>query len=280
MSDVPPPKVEVPEETTSKQAPASSGASSGASKPGFNQELLIKTVQTLQFAWFVGHLLTLTGIFFYSLTYIKIGVRAYKFWYTVALFGILESFGILIFQIFQKSGSNVFSVLKNDNSQFFLLSAALLFLRPYVLLTLLPFALYSVFHSLAYIQTYLLPVFGLDKHAISKTIGDFVANNNVKSVQLGSVIEVYAYVWLFVRLLTFRRRSLVPFVVYTVFIKTRFENSIFTRNYIKSIEVKVDSLVNSVNVPAVKQGWTTFKHTVRKTGDFYLVNDYTKEKLT
>lgn len=243
---------------------------------------LSNTVKSLQFAWFVGHVVTLISVFFYALTYIKIGAGWYKFWYQLALVGIIESFGILIVQLVQKNGVNVSVLLKDDNSQYLVLASAFILLRPYVLLVLLPFALFSLFHVLAYVNGYLLPVFSLEDHPISKTINNFVSTNNVKSIQLASILEIYSFAWLFVRVITFRKRSLTPFLLYAIFIKIRFEKSVFTRNYVKSIEVQIDSLVNqhASTVPAVKNSWIQVKNILRRVGGIYVVNDYTKEKAT
>lgn len=243
---------------------------------------LSTTVRTLQFAWFVGHVITLISVFFYGLTYLKIGAGCYKFWYQLALLGIIESFGILIFQFVQKSGLNISLLLNDDNTQYFVLASFLLLLRPYVLVILLPFALFSLFHVLAYTNGYLLPIFSLEDHAVAKMINNFVSTNNTKSIQLASIFEIYTYAWLVVRVLAFRKRSLTPFLLYSIFIKIRFERSVFTRNYVKSIEVHVDSLVNqyAAQVPAIKNSWVQVKNVLRKLGGIYIVNDYTKEKAT
>lgn len=246
-----------------------------------HREALIENIKSLQFAWFSGHVLTLVNVTLYTFTYLKLFKSLYKFWYFWALFGVIGSFGILNYQLFQKD-SNVKVVLKDDNFQYFLLGVFLLILRPYVYLTLVPFALFSLFHVLVYANTYLLPIAGLEKSSISHQISEFVTHNNTKSIQLASVVEIYAYVFLFLRLLTFRKRSLVPFIIYTIFIKARYESLIFTRNYFKSLELQVEDLINkhAAHIPAVKQGWVSFKNVVRSIGNFKLVNDYTKEKST
>lgn len=240
---------------------------------------LINTIKSLQFAWFVGHILTLVGILFYTLTYVKIGARFYRFWYVLALVGVVESFGILLYQSFAKQNGKLAVLLKDDNTHYFFLGAALLMLRPNVLLTLSSFALFSLFHVLAYVKGHLLPALGHQDTPVSSQIGSFVANNNTKSIQLASLLEIYTFGWLALRLLTFRKRSLVPFVVYAIFLKLRFEKSVFTRNYLKSVELRVEDLVNALNVPAVKQGWFYVKDVFKRIGAIHVINDFTKEKL-
>ncbi|KAK6456228.1 uncharacterized protein RJT20DRAFT_5620 [Scheffersomyces xylosifermentans] len=267
----------------STSAPPPSTQKPAAAKPAhadkFDQEKLLETIKTLQFAWFVGHFVTLISVFYYTLTYIRIFPSTYKLWYVTALLGVIESFGILVYQLVQKNGFNVGLLLKDDNTHYFLYGLLFLWMRPYVLLTLFPFALFSLFHVLVYVKGYILPIFRLENSPISEHIGNFVSKSNTKSIQLASGLEIVTYVWLFFRMLAFRKRSLSPFLAYTVFIKKRFETSVYTRDFFKQIEVHIDTNVNKIGHPTLKNVWVQVKDVFRKIGGFYLVNDYTKEKV-
>lgn len=249
------------------------------SKPKSTNQLST-VVKTLQFAWFVGQVITLLSLTLYYLTYLKIGSGLYKFWYKLAFVGVVESFGILIYQLVLKEGFKVKVLLSDDNTQYFWLGANLLLLRPYVLLTTTSFFLFSIFHVLSYTKGYLLPALGLANHPASKQIGDFITNNNTKSIQLSSALEIGTLGWLFIRTITFRKRSLVPTIIWVIFLKIRYEKSVFIRNYFKSIELRIEDLVNSQGNANVKQGWVQVKQALRKVGSIHLFNDHTKEKLT
>lgn len=228
----------------------------------------------------MGHLVTLISVIFYSLTFIRIGHRTQFFWFYLATLGIIESFGILIFQLVSKKSLQVSGLLKDDNTQYFLLGCFFLLLRPHIMLPLLPFGLFSAFHVLAYTRGHLLPVFGLADSPIAAQVGHFVNNNNTKSIQVASLLEIISWVWLLVRVITFRKRSLTPFLVYSLFLKLRFEKSVFTRNHVKRLELRIESAVNNANNPTVKNIWIQFKDVARRIGAITLVNDYSKEKLT
>lgn len=252
-----------------------------ATKPAVTKPDLSATVKTLQFAWYVGHVVTVVSTIFYGLTYVKVFPSLYKFWYKLALVGVVESFGVLIYQSVKKNGFNYKVLIKEDNVQYLVLGLALFVYSPYVLLTLLSFFLFSTFHVLSYTKHYLLPAFNIpDTHALSVKIGEFVNANNNKSIQLASVFEVYTLFWLFLRVITFRKVSLVPFVVYLVFIKLRFEKSAFTRNAFKSVEIRVEEVVNRAGQPAIKDAWIQAKGVFARVGSFHILNDYTKEKAT
>jgi hypothetical protein len=123
-------------------------------------------------------------------------------------------------------------------------------------------------------------VFGLADSPIAAQVGHFVNNNNTKSIQVASLLEIISWVWLLVRVITFRKRSLTPFLVYSLFLKLRFEKSVFTRNHVKRLELRIESAVNNANNPTVKNIWIQFKDVARRIGAITLVNDYSKEKLT
>lgn len=220
------------------------------------------------------------GVFFYTLTYVRVWKSLFKFWYILSLVGVAESFGVLLFQIFTRSGGKVSILLKDENTQYLLISLIFLYLRPYVIFPLIPFALFSIFHVLAYVDGTLLPIFGLENTPISKSIYTFTTSQNSSSIHLASCIEIFSFFWLLLRVVTFRKRSLIPFIVYGVFLKLRFEYSEITREYIKSIEIQVDEQVNHLNIPAIKNGWVQVKSVLRRVGGIYLVNNYNKQKST
>lgn len=218
-------------------------------------------------------MLTVVGTLLYLLTYIGFGKRYHKVWYVVALVGIVELFLILIYQNITKRGLQPSQLLKDDNVHYFFIALVLLWVRPNVLLPLLPFFIYLVFHVLVYVNNYLLP---LENPAITL----FIAHNNVNLVRLGTQIEIFSWFWLLLRVVAWRRKSIIPFIAYTLFLRFRYEKMALTRTQVKNIEIKIDQLVNNANIPAVKNVWIQVKQVIRNAGGVYLVNDYTKEKTT
>lgn len=239
------------------------------------------TVKTLQFAWYVGHVITVLSTILYALTYVGVFKGAYVVWYKLALLGVIGSFGVLIFQTVKKNGASPQALLRDDNVHYFFLGLSLFVVSPYVFLTLTTFFLFSTFHVLSYTKHYLLPAFDIpDTHILSVKIGEFVAANNSKSIALASALEVFTLVWLLLRTIAFRKRSLLPLLVYLVFIKLRFEKSQFTRDYFKTLELKIEDLATKSGQPAVKDVWVKVKAVFAKIGAVHLVNDFSKEKAT
>ncbi|KAI5953389.1 POM33 [Candida jiufengensis] len=261
-------------------AASKSTKSTPPAKPAvkFDQEKLLQTIQSLQFVWFIGNVLTIIGFLFYSLTYLKIIPSLYKPTYILTLIGVFISFGILIFQIVQKNGFKLPILIKDDNFHYILLAGFLLFLRPYVLLTLVPFVIFATFHVLAYINGFLLPIFGLNNSIISKYITNFISQNNAKSIQIASGIELITFVWLIIRMVLFRKRSLSPVLVYLVFLKKRHEVSPFTRNYLSYIGKIIDGFVKDLNQPVLTQAWGHVRTFFATVDQYKLVHDYQAEE--
>lgn len=242
---------------------------------------LAELVKTLQFAWFVGHVITLLATTFFALSYVRVFPSSYKFWYKLALVGVVDSFGVLVFQTVRKSGAKPAALLGDDNVHYLFLGAGLLVFSPYVLLTLTVYVLFSTFHVLSYTKHYLLPAAAIDdSHPLSVKMGQFVLANNAASIRWAAVLEVVTLAWLLVRLVTFRATLLVPFVIYAVFIKLRFEKSAFTRSAFKSVEIRAEQAVNASGNPKVKEVWIQLKAVFHRVAAVHLAHDYTKEKAT
>lgn len=242
---------------------------------------LAELVKTLQFAWFVGHVITLFATILFALTYVRVFPAASRFWYKLALVGVLDSFGVLVFQAVKKGGAKPAALLGDDNVHYLFLGVGLLCVSPYVLLTLTVFVLFSTFHVLSYAKHYLLPVAHIgESHPLSVKIGQFVLANNAASIRWAAVLEVATLAWLLVRVITFRTALVVPFVVYAVFVKLRFEKSAFTRSAFKSVEIRAELAVNATSNPKAKDAWIQVKQVFHKIAAVHLVHDHTKEKAT
>ncbi|ODV59828.1 uncharacterized protein ASCRUDRAFT_76779 [Ascoidea rubescens DSM 1968] len=225
---------------------------------------LIALAKTAQFAWFSGHIITLTSAFWYLLSFKSNSLT--KFWYRLFFLGVIESFGVIIFQAYKSGPFNVKKILNDDNVQY--LYAALLWLfSPITTLALFPFIFFSIFHTLTYSRACLFPALNIQSDsAISKTIANFIRTNNDKSIRLAANFELILFVWLFFKLLTFKSSAWLDFILYFFFIKVRYEKSVFSRETLSEWVVRVDSLVADPRVPPqIKNYYTEFKTIARKT---------------
>lgn len=238
---------------------SSSNGGEGSGKPAPGIQSLVKSVQ---FAWFVGHVLALVGAVFYTLFSFKI-FRAPsfpKFWYKEAYVAIIFTFSIILNKTYRNKAINAPDVLRDDNVHYLLAALLWLFSKPYFG-TLPPFIVFSLFHVLTYMRSFLLPALGHGAQSpISVNIGSFVSNYNDRFMMLAANAEFFLFLRLFVFFITLRKGSLIPFIVYFVFIKLRYDSSMFTRSVLKTYEVRIDGLVGHPSCPhAIKNAWTSFK---------------------
>ncbi|CAR26056.1 ZYRO0B00814p [Zygosaccharomyces rouxii] len=246
-------------------------------KPQTRIEKLFQLTKTLQFAWFCGHAITLVFSTLYFITYCpKI--------YRVAYAGVLESFGIITYQHYYLKQSSLqdrsltpSALLLNDDLLYFGM-AFVWFITPRFALSLVPYAVFSLFHVLIYCKSVLLPqVF--DMSPGSKCVGaisNFIHQYNERSMYWMGSVEIFTWVWLTLRALLFRRRSWIVWLSYSFFLKVRFENSKYIKSSFAQWRVRLDGIVSHSSVPPmVKQWYHRFEVLLLKVSRYRLSKDTT-----
>ncbi|KAG4420239.1 hypothetical protein IFR04_006617 [Cadophora malorum] len=152
------------------------------------QQRLIQLAQTLQFAWFVGyvislsifleqqrvlfwdlgkhtHLTLLFCIARYGLSYITFNAasRWARFSYRTAFVSAAVTYGIVVYKAFRarsrggaKAQGSPLALASDENVQYLAMALVWLF-SPQYPLAMLPFGIYSVFHVATYTRTNLIP---------------------------------------------------------------------------------------------------------------------------
>ncbi|OWB85872.1 hypothetical protein B5S33_g4547 [[Candida] boidinii] len=253
------------EETNSTPKASSSGANSTSTQnDGVTlKEKLLILANTMQFAWFIGHVLTLVFGFVYFLTYrstnSKLNYSSYKLMYL----SIIESFGIILYQSYKSKNLKIdkpLELLKNDNIQYISIAICLFAFIPIITISSFPFLLFSTFHSLTYLKSSLLPILPFNSNNICNKITNFIKKYNVISMQYSSVIELLTFIYILVSGLFWRKGYWISTIFYGLFIKLRFDTSKYTRDTLKIWEVNLDGLLSSTSIPPqIKQGWFSFK---------------------
>ncbi|GAV52036.1 hypothetical protein ZYGR_0AG00270 [Zygosaccharomyces rouxii] len=240
---------------------APSSAPQSAVKPQTTLERLFQLAKTLQFAWFCGHAVTLVSSIVYFVTYCP---NVYR----VAYVGVLESFGIITYQHYYLKQSSLqdrslspSALLLNDDLLYFGM-ALVWFFTPSFTLSLIPYAVFSLFHVLIYCKSVLLPqVFDMGHENKSVTaISNFVRHYNERSMYWMGSVEIFTWVLLTLRALLFRRRSWIVWLSYSFFLKVRFENSKYIKSSFAQWRVRLDGIVSHSSVPpSVKQWYHRFE---------------------
>ncbi|KAH8885938.1 hypothetical protein GQ53DRAFT_346248 [Thozetella sp. PMI_491] len=266
------------------------------------RERVLKLAQTLQFAWFVGHLTLILSVFRYFLSWIRFNY--YSFWaqfaYRLTFASAAVTYGIVVYKTWRASRKPTakpstlpapLAVLSDENIQY-LMMAVIWFFMPQYSLAMLPYGIYSVFHVATYTRANLIPTLAPQKklappagaspsakpqyaqHPISESIGVFVKQYYDVSMSMVSGLEILLWIRLLFAAILFQRRSWILLGVYTVFLRARFSNSTHVQNSFAQLETRVDDLVGAQGTPPVaRQAWDGVKGGVRQ---FHTATDPTR----
>lgn len=271
---------------------------------------LAALAQTLQFAWFAGHVTLLLSTLRYGLSYITFNFssRWASFSYRTAFLSACVTYGIVVYKAYRarmRAGkqSGVVALATDENVQYLskfravqhppsvaransspVMALTWLFSRQ-IPLAILPFSVYSIFHVATYVRSNLLPTIQPppaapagakpQASAASDAIGRFVKEYYDGSMTLVALLEIFLWFRVFGSALLFQRGSWILLVVYTVFFRARVAQSSFVQEAISQLTARIDAqLANQSTPPAAKQGWGTFKTVVRQAADATDIRKY------
>ncbi|GAA6033397.1 hypothetical protein JCM8097_006731 [Rhodosporidiobolus ruineniae] len=223
------------------------------------------------YAWAAGHALVLLGSVYTLLGLVTFSAR-YKSYY-LAYAGALTSWGIVVYKSLgtpQPSRAYVQRALLDENVQYLLL-ALYWFLQKPIYVTLVPFATFSLFHTLTFLRTSVLPKApaapaGAAKNAtqppaagaakLSKQIQVWVKAHYEQAMLFVAFVEVLlVFGRLLLGAITFQNSLLSP-LIFAHFLRLRFYLSPPTRQAFSYVNAQIDHhVVANPKVPAgVKKG--------------------------
>ncbi|KAL1624306.1 Transmembrane nucleoporin [Neofusicoccum ribis] len=256
------------------------------------QQRLLQLAQTLQFAWFGGHLTLLFCTLRYSLSWLTFNYysRMARFSYRLAFVAAAVTYGIVVYKAYRarvragKQGGAL-SMIADENVQYLIMALIWLSNSLQIPLALCPFAVYSVFHVLTYTRTNLLPVLQPqppaaegakpNQSALSNTIGRFVKEYYDTSMTLVAVLEIALWFRVLGSALIFSRGSWFLLVFYTAFFRARISQSTFVQSAIHQLTARADALVQQQSTPPqARQAWETVKGISKQAFDATDLNKY------
>jgi len=256
------------------------------------QQRLVHLAQTLQFAWFVGHVCLLFSTVRYGLSYVTFNFnsRWAAFSYRVAFISASVTYGIVVYKAYrarmrQNKQNGILSLATDENVQYLFMALVWLFSRQ-IPLAVLPFAVYSVFHIATYTRQNLLPTITPPPasssptskpkpSAISDTIGKFVKEYYDGSMMLVAILEIALWFRVIGSALLFQKGSWILFAIYTVFFRARYSQSQFVQHAIADVTARIDSYAANQSTPsAARQAWQTAKGLLRQAADATDVKRY------
>ncbi|KAJ5953388.1 hypothetical protein N7454_000284 [Penicillium verhagenii] len=252
-------------------------------------ERLKALAQTLQFAWFVGHLTLLLSVFRYSLSFIFFNYysSAAQIAYRLAFISAAVTYGIVVYKGHFARGVQgnvptiVTKLISDENVQYLGMALVWLYSRQ-LILALLPFSVYSVFHVATYSRTYLIPTLqppapgaaganspsskpATKQNALAETIGRFIKQYYDASMGVVATLEILLLFRLIISAITFSKGSWVLLLVYLSFFRARYAQSSFVQQAVRQLIARADASISHQSTPPqLRQGWEAFKGIVRQ----------------
>jgi hypothetical protein len=162
-----------------------------------------------------------------------------------------------------------------------------------LILALLPFSVYSVFHVATYSRMYLIPTLQPQaqgaspaspgspnskpagkQSALAETIGRFIKQYYDASMGVVASLEIALLLRLVLSAITFSKGSWVLLIVYLSFFRARYAQSSFVQQAVRQLVARADASISHQSTPPqVRQGWESLKGVVRQV---YEATDITR----
>lgn len=252
----------------------------------------MRLAQTLQFAWFVGHVSLLFSTLRYGLSYITFHYysRWARFSYRTAFVAAAVTYGIVVYKgyrarVRQGKPTGALALLTDENVQYLGMAFVWLFSRQ-IPLAVLPFSVYSIFHVATYSRSNLLPAIQPPPQpaspgqkpkasAMSDAIGRFVKDYYDSSMTLVAILEIMLWFRILGSALLFQKGSWILLVIYTAFFRARYAQSSFVQGAITQLTARADQYFANQSTPEpARQAWHTVKSIVGQVVDVTDLNRY------
>jgi hypothetical protein len=174
-------------------------------------------------------------------------------------------------------------LISDENVQYLGMALIWLYSRQ-IILALLPFSVYSVFHVATYTRMYLIPTLQppqggagpaspgspasktpSKQNPLAETIGRFIKQYYDASMGVVATLEILLLFRLVLSAVTFSKGSWVLLVIYLAFFRARYAQSSFVQQAVRQLTARADASISHQSTPPqVRQGWETVKGLVRQ----------------
>ncbi|KAI8902617.1 hypothetical protein BC833DRAFT_572694 [Globomyces pollinis-pini] len=226
----------------------------------------IKTIaMNIQFLWFVGHLTTVSQAIF-SLIY------SGTWNYYKAFYGTLISYAIILYKshgVPQLNKDFLAKTLQDENAQYFLVALVWSTAAP-IKVALIPFATFSLFHSMGYIRSEFIPkVFPGNTLPQSKVVASGINSFMTKYQAQAITYVAYSEVWVILPMtiitIFWGGTSFFTPIMYSQFLQFRYLSSPITREVFTTSELTLDKYLDTETIsPTVRNGYLKVKEVIKR----------------
>ncbi|KAI7890936.1 uncharacterized protein EV154DRAFT_510037 [Mucor mucedo] len=206
------------------------------------QAKLKNLVQQRQFYWWLGHVCVVcNGLFYFSSV---LSLNTNESYYKRAYLGALLSYAVVIYNSIGVTHTTIgMNLLCDENVHYFVIAFYWYSYQP-ITVTLIPFFVFSIFHTLTYTKSTLLPLLCIPiTSQIESKIQHFTDNYHTTAMNYVAYVEVIGILGrLILGIITFRT-SVLALIVFVHFLRLRYFLSSYTRDALETTGRYLDTLI-------------------------------------
>ncbi|KAI9360182.1 hypothetical protein BD770DRAFT_385038 [Pilaira anomala] len=202
------------------------------------QSKLGELFQQRQFYWWLGHVCVVCNglIYFSSVLSLNSNVSYYK----RAFLGALLSYAVVIYNSIGVTHTRIsMDLLCDENVHYFVIAFYWYSYQP-ITVTLIPFFIFSIFHTLTYTKSTLLPFLSIPKSELDSKIQYFTDTYHTTAMQYVAYIEVVIILGRLILGIILFRTSVLALIVFVHFLRLRYFLSSYTRDALKYTTLQLD----------------------------------------
>ncbi|KAI8084018.1 uncharacterized protein B0P05DRAFT_535858 [Gilbertella persicaria] len=208
-------------------------------------------IQQRQFYWWLGHVC----VFFNGLVYFSsvLSFHPNTACYKRAYLGALVSYAIVIYNSIGVTHTSLNRTFLSDENVHYFVIAFYWFSCPPMTVTLIPFFIFSLFHTLAFIRTHLfhtyIPTCSLVSQ-LDSNIKYFIDHQHKHAMYYVAYIEVVVIMTRIALGVIIWHTSVLALIVFTHFIRLRYCLSSYTQEAVHTAVFYLDDLLLARNNPS------------------------------
>ncbi|CAO0796827.1 unnamed protein product [Mucor circinelloides] len=197
-------------------------------------------VQHRQFYWWLGHVIVVcNGLVYFSSI---LSLNTNPIYYKRAYLGALLSHAVVIYNsVVAKGATPSVNMLSDENVHYFVIAFYWYSYQP-IAVTLVPFFIFSTFHTVSYFRSTILPIIpsNAQTEKLNTTIKHFTTTHHTTAMHYVAYIEVVVILGrIIIGMLVFRT-SVLALIIFIHFLRLRYYLSSYTKNAIRNTTVHLD----------------------------------------
>ncbi|CAO3653373.1 unnamed protein product [Mucor fragilis] len=197
-------------------------------------------VQHRQFYWWLGHIIVVCNglVYFSSILSLNTNPAYYK----RAYLGALLSHAVVIYNsVVAKEATISVNILSDENVHYFIIAFYWYSYQP-IAVTLVPFFIFSIFHTLSYFRSTILPIIPANAQTkkLNTKIKHFTTSHHTTAMHYVAYIEVVVILGRIIVGMLIFRTSVLALIVFIHFLRLRYYLSSYTKDAILNTTVHLD----------------------------------------